>query len=121
MIIKKTVKIINKDLRNCKIPKGLIITDPPYNQGYSYNNYKDKISENDYISLLSKIPKPCVIIHYPEETINILPKALKVKCEEVVSWVYNTNTKKQNRLITWWGCKPNFNKIKQPYNKNNSQ
>ena len=30
-------EIINKDFRECKIPEGLVITDPPYNQGYSYN------------------------------------------------------------------------------------
>ena len=81
------MKVINKDFRNCIIPKGLVITDPPYNQGYHYNNYKDKLSDDEYISLLSKIPKPCVIIHYPEETINILPKALKVRCEQVFCWV----------------------------------
>jgi len=71
-------EIINKDFRECEIPGGLVITDPPYNQGYSYNEYKDTMSEEDYIELLSKIPIPCVIIHYPEETINLLPKALKV-------------------------------------------
>jgi DNA modification methylase len=109
------IKIINKDFRNCEIPTGLTITDPPYNQGYSYNQYKDRMSEKDYIELLSKIPIPCVIIHYPEETINLLPKALKVKCEQVVSWVYNSNTGKQSRLISWWGCKPDFNKVRQPY------
>jgi DNA modification methylase len=108
-------EIINKDFRDCIIPKGLTITDPPYNQGYSYNKYKDKVSEEEYIELLSKIPTPCVIIHYPEETINLLPKAIKEKCEQVVCWIYNSNTAKQSRLISWWGCKPDFNKVKQPY------
>ena len=109
------IEIINNDFRRCKIPSGLIITDPPYNQGYSYNKYKDKMSEEDYVQLLSNIPTPCVIIHYPEETINILPRAIKSKCEQVVCWVYNSNTGKQSRLISWWGCKPDFNKVKQPY------
>lgn len=109
------VKIINEDFRNCEIPKGLVITDPPYNQGYSYNQYRDRISEEDYVELLSKIPTPCVIIHYPEETINLLPRAFKVKCEQVVCWVYNSNTGKQSRLISWWGCKPDFSKVRQPY------
>jgi len=36
------VEIINKDFRECEMPKGLTITDPPYNQGYSYNDYKYK-------------------------------------------------------------------------------
>jgi len=106
----------NMDFREAFfIPEGLVITDPPYNQGYHYNQYGDKLSEKDYIDLLSKIPLPCVIIHYPEETINILPKAIKAKCEQVVTWVYNSNTGKQSRLISWWGCKPDLNKVKQPY------
>lgn len=115
-------KIINEDFRNCEIPKGLTITDPPYNQGYSYNQYKDKLSENDYLYLLSKIPMPCVIIHYPEETINMLPKAFNgVKCEQVVTWVYNSNTGKQSRLISWWGCKPDLGKVRQPYKNLNDK
>ena len=115
------IEIIHGDFRNAIFPEGLIITDPPYNQGYAYNQYKDRMSEKDYIAFLSHIPIPCVIIHYPEETINLLPKALNVKCEQVVSWVYNSNTGKQHRLISWWGCKPNFNKIRQPYKNLNDK
>lgn len=109
------VKIINEDFRECDIPDGLVITDPPYNQGYVYNEYKDRMSEEDYVELLSHIPTPCVIIHYPEETINLLPRAIKEKCDQVVCWVYNSNTGKQSRLISWWGCKPDFKKVLQPY------
>lgn len=108
-------KIINDDFRNCIIPDGITITDPPYNQGYAYNQYKDRMGESEYVELLSKIPKPCVIIHYPEETINLLPKAMDVACEQVVCWVYNSNTGKQSRLISWWGCKPDFSKVRQEY------
>ena len=115
------IKIINKDFRDCIVPKGLTITDPPYNQGYAYNQYKDRMSEDDYIELLSHIPTPCVIIHYPEETINLLPKAIKSKCEQVVCWVYNSNTGKQSRLISWWGCKPDFRKVRQPYKNLNDK
>jgi DNA modification methylase len=79
------------------------------------------MSESKYIELLSKIPLPCVVIHYPEETINLLPKALGVKCEQVVSWVYNSNTGKQHRLISWWGCKPDFSKVRQPYKNLNDK
>lgn len=115
------IKVIHGDFRNFEIPKGLTITDPPYNQGYAYNEYKDKLNENEYIELLSKIPTPCVIIHYPEETINILPKAIQAKCEQVVCWVYNSNTGKQSRLISWWGCKPDFKKVRQPYKNLNDK
>jgi DNA modification methylase len=110
------VAIANFDFRRAKfIPNGLTITDPPYNQKYHYSKYGDNLSESDYIELLSKIPVPCVIIHYPEETINILPKAINAKCEQVVTWVYNSNTGKQSRLISWWGCKPDLSKVRQPY------
>jgi DNA modification methylase len=115
------MQIINKDFRNCLIPKGITITDPPYNQGYAYNEYKDKMNEQQYIELLAQIPTPCVIIHYPEETINLLPKAIKAKCEQVVCWVYNSNTGKQSRLISWWGCKPDFRKVKQEYKNLNDK
>ncbi|HLN20922.1 MAG TPA: site-specific DNA-methyltransferase [Bacteroidales bacterium] len=115
------VKIVNDDFRNHIIPAGLVITDPPYNQGYAYNQYKDRMSEEDYIKLLSKIPRPCVLIHYPEETINLLPKAFSAKCEQVVCWVYNSNTGKQSRLISWWGCKPDFRKVRQEYKNLNDK
>jgi len=114
-------KVIKGDYRDYEIPKGLVITDPPYNQGYKYNDYEDRLSEEEYIELLSKIPTPCVIIHYPEETINILPKAIKGKCEQVVCWVYNSNTGKQSRLLSWWGCKPDFRKVRQPYKNLNDK
>jgi len=29
--------------------------------------------------------------------------------------VYNSNTGKQSRLISWWGCKPDFRKVRQEY------
>jgi len=115
------IEIINKDFRECDIPPGLVITDPPYNQGYSYNQYKDRMSEEDYIELLSNIPTPCVIIHYPEETINLLPRSIQTKCEQVVCWVYNSNTGKQSRLISWWGCRPDFRKVRQPYKNLNDK
>jgi DNA modification methylase len=79
------------------------------------------MSEEDYIKLLSQIPRPCVIIHYPEETINLLPKVFKEKCEQVVCWVYNSNTGKQSRLISWWGCKPDFRKVRQEYKNPNDK
>ena len=92
----------------------IIITDPPYNQNYKYNKYKDKKSIKDYLEILSIIKVPCVIIHYPEETINLLPKIFG-DVKQVVSWVYNSNTGKQHRLISWWGCRPDFKKVRQSY------
>lgn len=107
-------KIYCEDILTIDYPEGLTITDPPYNQDYHYNKHKDNLSEEKYLELLSVIQKPCVIIHYPEETINLLPKIFG-KTEQVVCWVYNSNTGKQSRLISWWGCKPDFRKVLQPY------
>jgi len=92
----------------------LVITDPPYNQKYKYNLYKDNLTEKKYLELLSVIIPPCVMIHYPEETLNLFPK-LFGRVAQVVSWVYNSNTGKQHRLISWWDCQPDFRKVRQPY------
>ena len=37
-------QVIHGDFRDFEIPKGLTITDPPYNQGYAYNEYKDRLN-----------------------------------------------------------------------------
>jgi len=37
---------LNKD-------KTIIITDPPYNIGYHYNSYDDKLSDDDYHEMLN--------------------------------------------------------------------
>lgn len=94
-----------------------IISDPPYNQAYHYATYTDKLTSGEYQHLLREIFKDrkSVVIHYPEETINLLGGGGLGRCEEVVSWVYNSNTAKQSRLITWWNCKPDFRAVPQPY------
>lgn len=113
-------KIING---NCldyidKIPvDAFFISDPPYNQKYHYDNYNDNLDEQEYRDLLYQVfcERKSVIIHYPEETIKIISTIGLGECQEVVSWVYNSNTAKQHRLITWWNCKPDFKKIPQLY------
>lgn len=107
-------------LGNCldemwKIPKDVFIfSDPPYNQGYHYNLYHDKIEEDKYAEMLRTVflGRKSIVIHYPEEMINILGGS---EVKQVVSWVYNSNTAKQHRLIAWFGCKPDMRKIPQPY------
>lgn len=113
-------KIINGDARDelQKIKEDyFLISDPPYNQKYHYDNYTDNLGESEYKDLLYIIfqGKKSVIIHYPEETINIIATLGLGKCKDVVSWVYNSNTAKQHRLITWWNCKPDMKKIPQEY------
>jgi len=112
----------NTDFRNyqfdfSELDKTVIyITDPPYNQKYHYNEYDDDLDQDDYIELLSEIPSPRVIIHYPEETINILPKAFNGEyVEDVITWVYNGNQWKHSRSISFWGVKPDYRFNRQPY------
>lgn len=93
-----------------------IISDPPYNQGYHYSEYSDNISIDEYGEMMKMAfgDQKAVVIHYPEETLNILAKVLE-NCQQVVAWVYNSNTAKQSRLISWWNCKPDMKRIGQPY------
>lgn len=96
--------------------KFIIVTDPPFNIGYHYNNYKDKMSSDKYYKMLQKVFSyaPFVVIHYPEElykvafTTGLFP-------ERIVSWVYNSNTARQHRDIAFFGIKPDFRKLGQPF------
>jgi DNA modification methylase len=111
--------VINDDFRNhlaMFTQDAFVISDPPYNQGYHYSEYSDDMAIDDYADMLSHAFKDqkAVVIHYPEETINILGKILD-NCQQVVSWVYNSNTAKQSRLVSWWNCKPDMNKVGQDY------
>lgn len=58
-----------------QIPReAYIITDPPYNQKYHYDSYKDNLGHLEYQNLLQQVftGRKSVIIHYPEQTINLL-------------------------------------------------
>jgi hypothetical protein len=66
------IKTLTKnDLKNI-----IIITDPPYNIGYRYENYNDRVSEKDYnyyFELMKDFKS--VIINYPEITIrHVIPQ-----------------------------------------------
>jgi site-specific DNA-methyltransferase (adenine-specific) len=92
-----------------------IVSDPPYNQNYHYSTYADTLKTEDYLNLLGVFKnRQSIVISYPEETINLMGGYLG-KAEQVVSWVYPSNTMKQHRLITWFNCKPDMRKITQPY------
>lgn len=101
-----------------KIPDDVfIISDPPYNQKYHYNSYKDNLSQDEYANLIRSVfgGRKSVVIHYPEEMMMICGGGKMGEVNQVVSWVYPSNTAKQSRLIAWFGCKPDFRKIPQPY------
>ena len=97
----------------------LVLTDPPYNIKFSgYNEgqgYKDNLSDQDYISLISTFKdNPVAIIQYPEETMKYIVPALGVP-DEVLAWCYNSNIAKKFRLINIYNKKPDFTKVIQPY------
>ena len=99
-----------------KEKKFVIVTDPPFNIGYHYNNYKDNMEDEEYYEMLASIFQysPFVVIHYPEEIYKIAFQVGDFP-EKVVSWVYNSNTAKQHRDIAFFGIKPNFRQYGQPY------
>lgn len=98
-----------------KLKFDYIISDPPYNCNYKYPDYKDNKSSDEYIKMLSYLNDyKVVIIHYPEEFCGDVGEAMG-RPNKIVQWVYNSNLQRQHRSIGWFGCNPNFNKVKQPY------
>lgn len=123
-------KIYNDDFRNV-LPSIIannpnrqivIVSDPPFNIGYRYNTYKDKLSDENYLELMCRAfgELPSVIINYPEILYKI-SKAIDKTPEKVVSWVYNSNTAKQHRDIAFYDIKPDFSKVRQPYKNPNDK
>ena len=96
--------------------KFIIVTDPPFNVGYHYNDYDDNMGADEYYEMLQEVFKygSFVVIHYPEEIYKIAFQVGEFP-EKVVSWVYNSNTAKQHRDIAFFGVKPDFKKYGQDY------
>lgn len=100
----------------------VIVSDPPFNVGYKYNTYRDRMDEGAYYTLMGDIFSLCpsVIIHYPEALYK-LSFQMGVFPEKIVSWVYNSNTAKQHRDIAFFNVTPNFNRVRQPYKNPNDK
>ena len=123
-VTKRTMEIDN--IYNCDCLEGMselptghkycIVTDPPFNVGYHYNEYKDNKSEDEYFEWLEQITKgyPVVMIHYPEALYKFAFQIGQFP-ERVASWVYNSNTPRQHRDIAYFGIKPDFTLMHQPY------
>lgn len=112
------LKIMNElDLDNT-----IIVSDPPFNIGYHYGKFKDKLPEDKYYKWIANIfsSAPSVVVHYPESLYR-LSYYMGIFPEKVVSWVYNSNTPKQHRDIAFFGVKPDFNKVRQPYKNPNDK
>lgn len=99
-----------------------VITDPPYNIGYKYNEYIDRMTDDDYIEMVSNFKgMKTAIIHYPEESMRYFVPALGVP-DEVNVWAYNSNLPgRQSRLINYYNVMPDYNKVLQPYKNPNDK
>lgn len=116
------VKLLT-DINTLKNP--VIVTDPPFNIGYHYSTYKDKMKEEEYYRWLADIVNvgnigTFVVIHYPE-SICRLSMELNLCPSRIISWVYNSNTPRQHRDIAFWGITPNFKQVTQPYKNPNDK
>jgi DNA modification methylase len=85
---------------------------------YHYNTYNDNMAEVDYYDMLetvfTSLKSPFVVIHYPESIIKLAIR-MGLFPEKIVSWVYNSYLPRQHRTIAYFGVKPDFTRVKQPY------
>jgi DNA modification methylase len=109
--------VYNNDFRSIidNLTFNYIVTDPPYNVGYDYPDYNDSMTSEEYIQLLSPLNKyKIVMIHYAEDFCGDVGEAMG-RPSRCVTWAYSSNLPRQSRMLAWFGCKPDFNKVKQPY------
>ena len=95
----------------------ILVSDVPFNIGYGYASYKDRLPEDEYMKMLQDVfdrGVPFVIIHYPENLYAISSFLAKTPTR-VCSWVYNSNTGRQHRDVAFFDVKPNFAQVAQPY------
>lgn len=101
----------------------VIVTDPPYNIGYDYDEYKDNLSETEYYKMLVGVigeNMPAVILHYPEY-LHKLSIYLGEAPQRIISWVYNSNTARQHRDIAFYRIKPNLKNVPGEYKNLNDR
>jgi DNA modification methylase len=75
----------------------------------------------EYLSLLSTVLSvPSVIIHYPED---MFPIANYLGCvpSECAAWTYNAHTPRKWRMVAWFGIRPDFSLIRQPFKNPNDR
>lgn len=116
-------KILDKIFIKYKDKNIIMVSDPPFNVGYHYNEYDDNRQEDEYYLWLSEIftiRTPFVIIHYPESLYKFSYQA-GLFPNKVISWVYNSNTKRQHRDIAFFGVNPIMEQVKQPYKNPNDK
>lgn len=115
-------KVLPEIIDDNKNKNVVIVSNQPFNVGYHYKSYKDRMAEDDYYNHLSSVfnNTPSVVIHYPESLYK-LALCMQKAPTRVISWVYNSNTGKQHRDIAFFDVKPDFSKVRQPYKNLNDK
>ena len=91
------------------------VSDPPYNVGYGYAEYADSLPRGEYLDLIRQaMSPPSAILHYPEDMFSI-SNALGVDPAECAAWTYNAHTPRKWRMVAWFGIRPDFSLVKQPF------
>lgn len=121
------IELYNADFRELgdleeRFGEFVVVTDPPFNIGYHYDTYEDKVSYDEYYGMLSTLimGRKSVIIHYPEQLYELAIDA-GLPPYKVVSWVYNSNTPRQHRDIAFFNIEPDFSQVRQPYKNPNDK
>lgn len=109
-------------LQTLDLSKAIIVSDPPFNIKFKYKSYKDNLPECEYYEWIGDIFSKCpsVVVHYPESLYK-LSFQMGIFPERVISWVFNSNQMRQHRDIAFFGVKPNFNQVRQPYKNPNDK
>jgi DNA modification methylase len=123
----ENITVYNGDFRDFLdvLPaNGIVVTDPPYNIGFSaYDVHNDNMPDEDYIEMMAYLTefRRIVVIDYPEETARYIIPACG-PAHHYSTWNYNANTPRRFRMISWYGCEPDYSRIKVPYkNLNDSR
>lgn len=97
--------------------KAIMVTDPPFNVGYHYNEYKDRMGEKEYFGSLyerARLFKRGYVLILPPTTLS----AYSAYTGEIpvweYAWVYPSNTASQFRLIGFFGVMPDKSRVLQP-------
>ena len=100
----------------------IIVTDPPFNIGYHYRQFRDRRDDGEYFDSLARMFSefPSVVVLYPE-ALHRLSFEMGVMPDRVVSWVYPSNTKRQHRDIGFYGVAPDFEQVRRPYRNPNDK
>ena len=122
LINDNSLNVFTKIIKENNNKKIIIVSDPPFNINYKYNQYKDNLNEEEYYNMLDFFFRdmPSVVIGYPEMLYKLSFQIGKFP-NKVISWVYNSNTGKQHRDIVFFDIKPDMKQVRQPYKNPNDK